>query len=203
MLSVFFVSVFRFLGRLLNPRGFSYEAMRLSKAVAATLRSRRFWVWELAGAVIYAVPVLIRYATGQVEIPVLNYPGHWIGHIIPGNMLEKVLVNAFFPGGAGAVAGEIFFATYMGATLAGWTKYKARLAGALGQTAAWSLFQFLGYFLLIAGPSGAEGSNLFESVFVFPINFVLAALSIFTPDIVGFVKRGLKRIRGKPPQTND
>jgi hypothetical protein len=32
---------------------------------------------------------------------------------------------------------------------------------------------------------------------VFPINFALAALSIFTPDVVGFVKRGIGRLRQK------
>lgn len=177
--------------------------MELSKAVAATLKSRRFWVWELAGAFIYALPVLIRYATGQVELPVLNFPGFWIDHIIPGNLLEKVLVNAFFPGGAGAVAGEIFANNYRNEIVAGRRKYLARLGGALGQTAAWSAFQFLGYFLLITGPSGESGTNLFESVFVFPINFVLAALSIFTPDVVNFVKRGLKKIRRKTSESNN
>jgi hypothetical protein len=70
----------------------------------------------------------------------------------------------------------------------GRAKYLARLGGALGQTAVWSLFQFFGYFLLISGPSGGRGTNLFESVFVFPINFVLAALSIFTLDVLNFVK---------------
>jgi len=167
--------------------------MKLSEAVVATLRCRRFWVWELSGAFIYAIPVMIRYATGSNDIPILNFPGFWIDHIIPGNMLEKVLVNAFFPGGAGGVAGEVLVSSQKETALVGRAKYKARLGGALGQTALWTLFQFFGYFLLIPGPGG--GWNLFESVFVFPINFVLAALSIFTPDVVGFVKKGLDRIR--------
>jgi hypothetical protein len=168
--------------------------MKLRKAVVATLRSRRFWVWELGGAIIYAIPVLIRYVTGTVEIPILNFPGFWIDHLVPGNLLEKVLVNAFFPGGAGGVAGEILVSNRRDEALRGRPKYLARLGGALGQTAVWSMFQFLGYFLLISGPSGESGSNLFESVFVFPINFVLAALSIFTPDVVNFVKLGIKKI---------
>ena len=165
--------------------------MKLSKAIIATLRSRRLWVWELGGAVLYAIPVLIRYATGTVEIPILNFPGFWIDHLIPGNLLEKVLVNAFFPGGAGGVAGEILTNNRKDETLTGRAKYTARLGGALGQTAIWSLFQFFGYFLLISGPGG--GSNLFESVFMFPINFVLASLSIFTPDVVAFVATKLKK----------
>jgi hypothetical protein len=48
---------------------------------------------------------------------------------------------------------------------------------------------------MIAGPHGS--GNLFESVFVFPINFVLAALSIFTPDVVNFIKQGIMKIRRK------
>lgn len=167
--------------------------MKFRGAIRETLRSKRFWEWELGGAVIYAIPVVIRYATGTVDIPILNFPGFWIDHLIPGNLLEKVLVNAFFPGGAGGVAGEILTSNRKGEPLTGRVKYKARLGGALGQTAVWSLFQFLGYFLLISGPGGGGKGNLFESVFVFPINFVLAALSIFTPDVVNFVKVGIKK----------
>ena len=167
--------------------------MRSADAFVATLRSRRFWVWELGGAFIYALPVLVRYATGSNEIPILNFPGFWIEHLIPGNMLEKVLVNAFFPGGAGAVAGTIFAGYYRAGVVAGKKLYIARLGGALGQTGLWSLFQLLGYSLMISGPGG--GWNLFESVFVYPINFVLATLSIFTPDVVGYLGRGINRIR--------
>src|SRR3972149_2109610 len=179
--------------------------MKLSRAIVATLRSRRFWAWELGGAIIYAIPVAIRYITGDVVIPFLNFPGFWIDHLIPGNLLEKVLVNAFFPGGAGGVAGEIYASNRRDEPLKGRARYLARLGGAFGQTVVSSLFQFFGYFLLISGPSGQSGTNLFESVFVFPINFVLAALSIFTPDVLNFVKlsfcavqrvvkRGIKRI---------
>lgn len=171
--------------------------MTLAGAFVAMLRSRRFWVWQLVGAIIYVIPVLIRYGTGDVVIPVLNFPGFWIGHIIPGNLLEKVLVNAFFPGGAGAVAGEIFALNYVGGAVFHRSRYLSRLGGALGETAAWSVFQFLGYMLMISGPSGAHGSNLFESVYVFPINFVLATLSIFTPDVVSLVAQGVRRVRRK------
>jgi hypothetical protein len=175
--------------------------MELRTAIACTLRSKRLWVWELGGAVIYVIPVAIRYLTGDVVIPILNFPGFWVGHLIPGNLLEKVLVNAFFPGGAGGVAGEMLASIYRGETVAGKTKYLARLSGALGQTAVWSAFQFLGYFLMIRGPHG--GGNLFESVFVFPINFVLAALSVFTPDVVSFAKQGIKKIHRKTSGRND
>ncbi len=169
--------------------------MKLARAFVAMFRSKRFWVWELGGALIYALPVVVRYATGSNEIPILNFPGFWIDHLIPGNLLEKVLVNAFFPGGAGAVAGMIFASYYGAGFLAGRRLYAARLGGAIGQTGLWSLLQFLGYSLMISGPGG--GWNLFESVFVFPINFVLATLSIFTPDVVVYAENRIERLRGR------
>jgi hypothetical protein len=163
--------------------------MKLRRAIWATLRSKRFWVWQLAGAIIYSIPVAIRFATKSVEIPILNFPGFWIDHYIPGNMLEKILVNAFFPGGAGGVAGELFVSNYNGEVVKGKAKYLSRLGGALLQTAAWSAFQYWGYSLMIFGPWGEGGwGNIFEYWTVFPFNFTLAAFSIFTPDVVNFAK---------------
>ena len=159
--------------------------MDLRRAIVGTLRSRRFWLWELGGAIIYSIPVTIRFVTKSNVIPFLNFPGFWIGHIIPGNFLEKLLVNAFFPGGAGGVGGEIFASTYKGEAVKGRAKYLFRLCGALLQTSAWSAFQYLGYSLFIVGP---YGGNIFEHAIVFPINFVLAAFSIFTPTIVSFIR---------------
>ena len=163
--------------------------MKLHEAFAATLRNRRFWLWELGGAVIYGIPVAIRFITKSVSIPILNFPGVWIDHFIPGNFVEKILVNAFFPGGAGGVAGEVFVSNFKGEVAKGKAKYLHRLGGALLQTAVWSAFQYLGYSLSIMGP---YGSNVFESLFVFPINFVIAAFSVFTPDVVGFMKSKFK-----------
>lgn len=165
--------------------------MSLRNATVATLRSKRFWLWAIAGIVIYGIPVAIRFVTGRVEIPFLNFPGRWIDHFIPGNLLEKVLVNAFFPGGAGAVAGEIYFTNYKNQVVKGKTKYLARLSGALLLTSVWSAFQYWGYSLSIAM---SYGGNIFEHYFVFPINFVLAVLSIFTPDIVYFAKLGIRKV---------
>ena len=164
--------------------------MNLWSAFKATLKSKRFWMWQLAGVIIYALPVVTRFITGDVEIPILNFPGFWIGHYIPGNMLEKVLVNAFFPGGAGGVAGEVFVSSYNRGAAKGKAKYLSRLGGALLQTAAWSAFQYWGYSLMIFGPWSIGGGlgNIFEYWLVFPLNFVLAAFSIFTPDVLGFVK---------------
>jgi hypothetical protein len=159
--------------------------MSLRRAAKATLKSKRFWLWQAAGIIIYAIPVAVRFATKSVAIPILNFPGFWIGDFIPGNFLEKLLVNSFFPGGAGGVAGEEFFNNYRGFAAKGKAKYLHRLAGAIAQTAVWSAFQFVGYSLSINGP---YGSNLFEYAGVIPINFILAALSVFTPDVVGFVK---------------
>ena len=173
--------------------------MGLLGALGATFRSRRFWVWQIAGVIIYGIPAAIRFATGSVSIPILNWPGFWIGHVVPGNFLEKLLVNAFFPGGAGGVAGEIFFGTYRGEKLKGKNKYAARLAGALTQTVAWSAFQYVGYYLFIMGP---YGSNIFEHAIVFPINFALAAISIFTPDVVGFAKIKLAKLYRQTKSNN-
>ena len=163
--------------------------MKLRRAIGATLRSNRFWVWQLAGVIIYGIPVVIRFATGSVEIPILNFPGFWIGHYIPGNMLEKVLVNAFFPGGAGGVAAEVLINNYKGKAVEVKTKYLSRLGGALVQTGVWSAFQLWGFSLMILGPWSAGGfGNIFEHYTVFPFNFTLAAFSVFTPDVMNFLK---------------
>ena len=155
-------------------------------AFANLFRSRRFWVWEIGGLIIYAIPVTIRLATGHVILPVLSLlETPWIGYYIPGNLVEKLLVNAFFPGGAGAVAGEIYFSTAQGKTIDRRSRYLARLSGALLQTGIWSLFQLTGGLLNIAG---SWGGNLFEYPTVFPLNFLLASLSIFTPSVIYFLK---------------
>ena len=155
-------------------------------AVAKMLRNRRFWLWQIAGVIIYSVPAMIRLATGSVIIPVLSLvTTPWVGHFIPGNVVEKIIVNAFFPGGAGAIAGEIFFLTVQGSFAIKSQKYRARLIGAMVWTSAWSLFQLWGNMQNIAG---SWGGNLFEYPFVYPLNFLIAAFSIFTPDLVGFIK---------------
>ena len=159
------------------------------KTFASTLRTGKFWLWELGGITIYAIPALIRLATGSVILPVLGFfETPWFSMYIPGNIVEKVLVNAFFPGGAGAVAGEVFLSMAFGFALKGRQKYFARLSGALLETSAWTLFQLWGNIQNIAG---SWGGNLFEYPTVYPLNFALASLSIFTPDIVSFVKSKL------------
>ena len=155
-------------------------------AVASVLRSKRFWLWEIAGITIYAIPAIIRLATGNVALPLLSLvTTPWIGHFIPGNLVEKILVNAFFPGGAGAVAGEIFYTNLNGKVSSRRQKFLARLGGALLWTTVWSLFQLWGY---LQNVTGSYGGNLFESPLVFPLNFLLASLSIFTPSIVGIFR---------------
>jgi hypothetical protein len=75
----------------------------------------------------------------------------------------------------------------------------SRLGGALLQTAVWSAFQYWGYSLMIIGPwSIGEGwGNIFEYWMVFPLNFLLASLSIFTPDVLNFVKTKIKHVSQK------
>ena len=74
------------------------------------LRSRRFWVWGICGAVIYAVPAAIRIATGSVILPVLSLVSTpWIGMYVPANLVEKILVNAFFPAAQAPLQAKSFF----------------------------------------------------------------------------------------------
>ena len=165
--------------------------MNLRRAVGATLRSRRFRLWQIGGAIIYGIPVVIRYVTGTSQLPILGLLATPpIDHYVPSNLVEKILVNAFFPGGAGGVAGEVFVSNYNHDAAKGKAKYLSRLGGALLQTAAWSAFQYWGYSLMILGPwsIGGDWGNIFEYWLVFPLNFILAAFSIFTPDVLGFVK---------------
>ena len=169
--------------------------MNLLRAAKATLRSKRFWLWQISGAIIYAIPVAIRFITKSGYIPILSLPGFWVSHYIPGNLVEKFLVNAFFPGGAGGVAGELLGSNYKNEPVKGKAKYLSRLGGALLQTAAWSAFQYWGHSLMILGPwsTGGEWGNIFEHWLVFPFNFTLAALSVFTPDVVHFAKSCLAK----------
>jgi hypothetical protein len=156
------------------------------RAISRTVKSRRFWVWQIGSALIYSVPATIRLATGNIHLPILSmFMVPWVTPYVPGNIVEKILVNAFFPGGAGAVAGEILYTNAHGHVFGGRQKYLARLGGALLWATGWSLFQFWGYMQNI---TGSYGDNLFESPLVFPLNFLLASLSIFTPDLVGIVK---------------
>ncbi len=164
--------------------------MNLRSAAVATIRSRRFWIWQIGGAIIYLLPAMYRFGTGNMAIPLLNFPGFWIDHLIPGNFLEKLLVNSFFPGAAGAVAGEIFFSLHDGEAPDRKVKYGRRLTGSFLETAAWSGVQLVGYSLAIMGP---YGSNIFEHSLVFPVNFLLAALSIFTPSVLGFIESKLSK----------
>jgi len=162
-------------------------------ALERTLRSRLFWVWQICGVGIYAVPVLIRLATGNVLLPILSLlETPWIGHYVPGNLVEKILVNAFFPGGAGAMAGEIFFGFRSGGQVVSRRrKYGRRLVGALLWTTVWSLFQLWGNMQNIVG---SYGGNLFEYPMVYPLNFLIAACSIFTPTIIGYLSATIHRL---------
>jgi hypothetical protein len=155
-------------------------------ALKATLQSRRFWTWQLLGMAIYALPVTIRLATGNVVLPILGLlETPWIDHAVPANLVEKILVNGFFPGAAGAVAGEVFFQNRnANRPISRRRKYGYRLAGALFYVTLFSLFQLFGY---LANITASYGSNLFEYPGVYPLNYLLASLSIFTPTIVGYL----------------
>ena len=158
----------------------------IRNALSKSFRNRRFWVWQIDAVLIYATPATIRITTGNIHLPILSmFMPFWVSPFVPGNIVEKILVNAFFPGGAGAVAGEIFYTNLRGQVFTRRQKYLARLGGALIWTAAWSLFQLWGY---LQNVTGSYGGNLFESPLVFPLNFLLASLSIFTPSIMGLIR---------------
>lgn len=161
----------------------------LRNAILKSLLNRRFWVWQISAVLIYATPATIRITTGNIHLPILSmFMPFWVSPFVPGNIVEKILVNAFFPGGAGAVAGEIFYTNLNQKVLSRKQKYLARLGGALLWTTFWSLFQLWGY---LQNVTASYGDNLFESPLVFPLNFLLASLSIFTPSIMGFFKTKL------------
>jgi hypothetical protein len=154
-------------------------------AFKAMLRSRRFWVWQLAGIIIYAIPVTIRLVTGNVVLPILGLlETPWIDHMVPANLVEKILVNGFFPGAAGAIAGEIYFSAKSGEPKTKRRLYATRLAGALFYVTLFSIFQLFGYLI---NYTASYGSNLFEYPGVYPLNFLLASLSIFTPTIISYL----------------
>jgi hypothetical protein len=161
----------------------------IRNAISKSLRSRRFWIWQIGAMLIYATPATIRITTGNIHLPILSmFMVPWVSPYVPGNIVEKILVNAFFPGGAGAVAGEIFYTNLNRKVLSRRQKFLARLGGALLWTTFWSLFQLWGYLQNVIG---SYGDNLFESPLVFPLNFILASFSIFTPSIIGFLRTKL------------
>jgi hypothetical protein len=111
--------------------------------------------------------------------------------IIPPNLVEKFSVNLFFPGGAGSVAGEVLVSKYKNKELKESSKYLARALGSYLQYGLWTTFQYFGHLTKTIGP---HGENIFEGPEVYPFNFLLATISILTPDIVGYVTKINKKI---------
>ena len=170
------------------------DDMRWLEALSGTLRCRRFWVWQIVGAAVYAIPVVVRILTGNVLLPILSWLATpEIYHYVPGNLVEKVLVQAFFPGGAGGVAGEVLVANRDRKAIVGRRKYVARFVGAMVWVGAWSLFQLWGNLQSIFVVGSNQG-NLFEYPSVYPLNFVIAAFAIFTPDVLGLLRKGAVKI---------
>lgn len=166
-------------------------------ALANTLSSKRFWAWQIGGAIIYLIPALIRLTSGNVALPVLSlFEIQWIGHWIPGNLVEKILINAFFPGAAGAMAGEIFLSNIKGSAQNSKEKHLRRLTGALLWVTTWTLFQWWGNLQSIIA---SYGGNLFEYPSVYPLNFALASMSIFTPDIIDYIGLKFRSVIPKRP----
>jgi len=84
---------------------------------------------------------------------------------------KKFLINAFFPGGAGGVAGEVFVSNYRGKAVKGKAKYTARLSGALAQTALWSAIQYL---WLYSNDNWSFRRKHLRTMVRFPLQFLLS-----------------------------
>jgi hypothetical protein len=162
---------------------------KLGKALYETVKDPGVLKWELGSTALYATPATIRFITKNPVIPVLNFPGSSPSPYLPPNLVEKLVVNSFFPGGAGGVAGEIFFSKYMNKPLHGKAKYLSRLTGSLTQYVGWTSIQYLGYLQNIIGP---HGENIFEPPEItLGFNLLMAAASIFTPDVLKYIKSKL------------
>lgn len=155
--------------------------MKALKTAYETLKSKRFWKWEVGSAAIYGIPVAIRFITKNPVIPILNAPDPYTCNV---NILEKLMVNAFFPGGSGGVAGEIFAGNYSGHELKGRKKYLARLGGSMLQTTLWTaLVQYP-----LTGVMGPHGAKLGEGPELYLLNYLLAAGSVVTPDVLNYIE---------------
>jgi hypothetical protein len=130
------------------------------QALKRTLSSRRFWIWQLGGAAIYAIPVTIRLVTGNVVLPVLGLlENPWIDHFVPANMAEKILVNASFRVRLGRLGRNLF--TYKnGESAISKRVSTVTLGRAMFYATLWSLFQLLGY---LANKTASYGSNLLST----------------------------------------
>jgi len=166
------------------------EKIRVLNAVSETVKSKRIWAWELCSAAIYGAPALVRFTTRSPDIPILNEPGYSIAGSPP-NLIEHLITNPFFPGGAGAMVGETFFRNYTCRKLTGKAKYLSRLGGALIQYGVWTGIQYLGYLQERIGP---HGENIFDPPEKIPYTLGIAVLSIFTPDAVSYARKGMQAI---------
>ncbi len=153
-------------------------------AAYETLKSKRFWKWELGSLGLYLIPASYRHFTGNITLPILNPSFNSPSPYIPNNPLGKFVVNAFFPGGAGGVGGEELYKNYTSRKLTRKEKYLSRLFGALTQTGIFTSFQYVGHGL---NWIGSWGGNWFEAPEWYPFNFLLASASVFTPDVVNYV----------------
>jgi len=172
--------------------------MKIAEAFYEAIKNRRVLKWEIGSAALYALPAIARFVTRNPTIPILNAPYYSLSPFIPSNLVEKFLVNSFFPGGAGGVVGETLISKYKNESLKGRSKYLARMFGAYLQYSIWTAFQYAGYLTKTIGP---HGENVFEGPEVYPFNLLLATLSIFTPDVIDYgmskMKPFIKKVRSR------
>ena len=116
------------------------------RAISNTLRSRRFWVWQIGGAFIYAIPATIRLATGNIHLPILSmFMPPWVNPLrAAATSSRKFWLTRFSPEAQAQWQAKSSTQTSKAEPLSRKQKYLARLGGAWLQTAAWSLFQLCG-----------------------------------------------------------
>ena len=140
----------------------------------------------MCGAVIYAVPAAIRIATGSVILPVLSFVRRrGLACSFLGTWLRRFWLTLFSQVVRVLLLVKSFFQVPNLKSL--WDE-KCMLPDCMGLCSAVAVSSLIQLSGGILGIAGSWGGNLFEYPSVFPLNFLLASLSIFTPTILSFFK---------------
>lgn len=176
-----------------NHKGLSsqlYRIFDLTKNISATTRdivkneqSRRLFKWEVVGAAAYAIPIAIRSITKQAYIGLPTIESYNVfGMLTPTNLVEKAIINSLYPGGAGAVAGEILIPKILRRELGSMGLHLTRMVGAGLQTLGHTLIQYYLNNQRFLWPHGEPP----ETSGIYPFNFLWAVgVAACVPYFVG------------------
>lgn len=140
--------------------------------------------WLVGGVSVYAAPALFRAVTKITEIFPHFYELPWY---LPPNIIEKGIVNSFFPGAtASVVIGDTKWKPYRSFIkslskkigLEKYEKFVGRFTGAAIGTTLWTAFQAAGYVQDYLWP---HGGNAFEDPSVYPFNIAIGLASTLVP----------------------